>query len=423
MMFKKIRLKNGLRIILAPMAGARSATVLVLVQAGSKYETKDKNGISHFLEHLFFKGTKRRPTTLEIASELDSVGGSYNAFTSEEYTGYYVKVDAPHLDLALDIVSDIFLNSKLSQKDIEKERRVIVEEINMRQDVPMSYVFVLWNRLLYGDQPAGWDVIGTKETVMKLEQPDFIDYLKKHYLASKTIVCVAGRKERLEQVADKIKEYFKKIPSVQLRAKPAVLEKQSKPQLVIYFKKTDQCHLILGVRGYHALHKDRFALSLLSIILGGYMSSRLWLEIREKRGLAYYIHAVCEFATDTGFFGINAGIDNKRIEEAIKTILAEFKNVSLKGVTTKELIKAKNYVKGSTHLALESSDSVADFLAGQEVIKEEILTPEQFFNKIDDVSRQDIKRVAKDIFRPEKLNLALIGPFRDKNQLELILKL
>jgi len=422
-MFKKHTLSNGLRVILAPMEGACSVTVLVLVGTGSKYETKKINGISHFLEHMFFKGTKKRPTTMEIASVLDSVGGSYNAFTDKEMTGYWAKVDAKHLDLALDWVSDIFLNSKIEAQEVEREKGVILEEINMYLDTPMRYIGDVWEKLLYGDQPAGWMIAGEKETIRGLKQPQFLKYLASQYGAKNTIVVVAGNDKQVQDAKLKVQSFFKKIKAGNFKNKLKAIEKQNKSGLKVHFKETDQSHLILGCRGYNIFDKNRYVAALLGTILGGYMSSRLWTEVRERRGLAYYVRASHENYSDTGYLAASAGVDNIRIEEAISVIIDEFKKVKKEKIPEAEIKKAKDHIRGATLLSLESSDEVASYLGGQEILKKEILLPEEFFKKIEKVTAADLQRVARDIFRPEKLNLALIGPFKEKEKFEKLLKI
>lgn len=280
-MYKKTTLKNGLRIITVPMKNTRAITVLVLVGTGSKYETKDINGISHFLEHMFFKGTKKRPNTLKIAEVLDKVGGAYNAFTEKEFTGYWAKVDSKHTDLAIDWVSDNFLNLKIEEKEIKREKGTIIEEINMYLDTPMLHIGDLWEKLLYGDQPAGWLIIGEKEIVKRLKRKHFLDYSKNHYTAKNTIICVAGNINS-RTVERKIKDYFKNIRTISPKPKLKVIEKQNKPQSLILFKKTDQTHLALGVRGYGLFSPKKYAQALLATILGGFMSSRLFISIRER---------------------------------------------------------------------------------------------------------------------------------------------
>lgn len=414
-MFKKTILKNGLRIITVPQKSTETVTVLVLVGTGSKYETRDICGASHFLEHLFFKGTKKRPNSLAVAEPLDKIGGIYNAFTGEEYTGYFAKIENSQIELALDWVSDIYLNSLLPAKEIEKERGVIIEEINMYLDTPMIYIGELWKKILYGDQPAGWEVAGTKESVAKIKRTELLNYMESQYVASNTIICVAG-KIIPSQIINRIKKYFSKIKKTKPKFKTPVIEKQNKPQFLLFSKETDQAQLALGVRAYNLFHPQRYALELLAVILGGMMSSRLFEEIRTKLGIAYYVRTVVGNDSDTGYLVTSAGIDNKNIEKAILTILKEYKKISQRKVPIKELKKAKDNVKGRMALELESSDAQASFYAGQELLEKKTLTPEEIFAKIDKVTASDIQKVAKDIFRPEKLNLALIGPFKDKDK-------
>jgi len=420
-MFKKITLKNGLRIILVPQKSSQTVTVLVLVGTGSKYEKKDISGISHFLEHMFFKGTKERPSPLDVAQTLDEVGGMYNAFTSQEYTGYFAKVASGHFNLALDWVSDIFLNSTLPKKEIEKEKGVIIEEINMNYDNPMSYIQTLWLRLLYGDQPAGWDIAGTKEVVSKITRKRLLDYRKRQYVAEKTVVAVAGNFR--EEVAERaLKRYFSRTKTGRPMKKPEVVEKQNSPNVLVHFRQTDQSHLCLGVRAFNLSHPKRYTQEVLAVILGGMMSSRLFQKIRTELGIAYYINAVSEVDPDTGTLFTQAGLDNKNLEKGILAILDEYKRISQEKVPPRELKRAKEYIKGKTSLSLEASDARASFYAAQELLENRILTPEEIFRKIDRISQEDILELASEIFKPERLNLALIGPFKNKEKFQKLLK-
>jgi len=404
------------------MKSTKAVTVLVLVGTGSKYEKKEESGISHFLEHMFFKGTKKRPSTLKIAETLDRVGGVYNAFTGKEYTGYWAKVNSKHLNLALDWVSDILLNSKIGEKEIERERGVIIEEINMYLDNPQSYIGDLFEKLLYGNQPAGRLIIGKREIIRKFKRKDFLNYLNNHYSAKNTVICLAGKIDG-EKTLKKAKEYFKKIRVLEPEEKPDVIEKQKKSQVLVHFKKTDQTHLILGVRSVDLFSPSRYSQAILTTILGGNMSSRLFLAIREKEGLAYYIKTGAQAFTDTGYLATFAGVDNKRVERAISLILKEYKNLKEKEVKESELQKAKDYLRGTLTLALESSDALVSFYGIRELLEHKILTIEQVFAKIDDVTTQDVQKLANEIFQPEKLNLALIGPFRKKEKFEKLLKI
>ncbi|MBU2545252.1 insulinase family protein [Patescibacteria group bacterium] len=418
-MFKKTTLKNGLKIITVPQKGTQAVTVLVLVGTGSKYETKEISGISHLLEHLLFKGTKKRPSQISISEPLDRVGGIYNAFTGEDYTGYFAKVDARHFNLALDVISDIYLNSKIDSKEIQKEKAVIVEEINMYFDHPSSYVQSLWNRILYGDQPAGWDIAGTKKSVLGISRKQIVDYMKTQYTGNNTIVCIAG--DIPKDAEPKVKKYFSKISTKKIVNKSPVVEYQSQPEALVYYKNTDQTHFCLGVRGYDLDDPKRFALELLGSILGGMMSSRLFIKVREQLGLAYYVRTAVSADPDTGFLVTQAGVDNKRIDKAITVILEEYKKISQKKISADELKKAKDHYKGKMALLFEASDAQASFYGAQELLEKRILTPEQIYARINKVSINDILEVSKDIFKSEKLNLALIGPFKDKTRFQNIL--
>jgi len=421
--YQKFTFKNGLRLVTVPMKNTQAVTVLVLVGTGSKYETKDVNGISHFLEHMFFKGTKKRPNPLAISLDLDKIGGEYNAFTGQEQTGYYAKVDAKHIDVAIDWVSDIFLNSKIDAKEIEKEKGVIIEEINMYLDEPRRYVGTLWDKLLYSNQPAGWDVIGTKETVKSIKKNDFIKYLKEHYLSLNTVVVVAGKINNINKLKNDIKNKFSVINNQKPQNRSKVVYLQNEPKTLIHHKKTDQTHLCLGVRSYNIFHKDIYVLNVLASVLSGGFSSRMWINIREKRGLAYYVRASNYSDLDEGCFVTRAGVNNSKADEAVTEILKQYKIIKNKKISTQELKKAKDYIKGRAILGMELSDDLASFYGDQELFENKILTLEEKLAKIEAVTADDIQRVAKDIFKPEKLNLALIGPFKDKEKFKKLLKL
>jgi len=412
-MYRKTKLKNGLRIITVPQKGTKAVTVLILVKAGSKYENKDISGISHFLEHMLFKGTEKRKGPMEVAEELDNVGGEFNAFTGEEYTGYYAKVNYSNFDIALDWVSDIFLNSKIPSKELLKEKGVIVEEINMYRENPMMYIGDLWKQVLYGNQPAGWDIAGTRQSVSSIQRKDIKKYMDDHYVATNTIVCVAGNIDE-EKTIEKVKKYFSKINNNQPKEKIGVIERQNKPQIKTIYKKTNQTNIALGVRGYDMLHPHKITLDVMSVILGGSMSSRLFKEVREKLGAAYYVRTYNNSDTDTGSLVTFAGVDNKKLDKVIEAILKEYKKLTKIKVSNVELRKAKECIKGKIILKMESSDAQASFYGMQELLKNDIIPMEDIFKKIDNVTPEDIISVAKDIFKNEKLNMALIGPFKNK---------
>ncbi len=421
-MVRKTTLKSGLRIITIPQRSTKTVTVLVLVGTGSKYETKEKNGISHFLEHMFFKGTAKRPTPMEVAEALDQVGGQYNAFTGEDYTGYYAKVDATHFDLALDWVADIFLRSKLPSKEIQKEKGVVLEEMHMYYDMPSRHLDNLWMQLLYGDQPAGWNIVGTKQSITQLSRHDLKEYITRQYVALNTVICIAGNIKQREAVA-KARRAFAQILHANPVVKERVREEQHVPQLLLEWRKTNQTNSALGVRAYTPSDPKRFAQYLLAVVLGGMMSSRLFVEVREKLGLAYDISTTSESNPDTGYLVTTGGVKNDSAEKAIQAILKEYKRLKRVGISKTELTKAKEYEKGRMALELESSNAKANFYGMQELLRGEMLTPEQLYDRIHAVTPAQIQEVAQDIFRQEKLNLVVLGPHRDEAHFASLLKI
>ncbi|MEX2028970.1 MAG: pitrilysin family protein [Candidatus Paceibacterota bacterium] len=421
MKFSKKVLKNGLRIITVPMKDNPTVTVLVLVEAGSKYEDKKLNGISHFLEHMCFKGTTKRPGAVDISRELDSLGSQYNAFTAQEYTGYYAKSDARHFNQMLDIVSDVYLNSIFPERELQKEKGVIVEEINMYEDIPQRHVQDLMMKLLYGNQPAGWNIAGEKKNILDMKRDDMVAYKEAHYLPEATVLVVAG-KTTPRIVFEQVNKIFGKIPRGNKGRKVKTKEKQIAPQVLIKFKKTDQAHFVLGVRTYDLFSKKNAALSVLNGILGGGMSSRLFIKIREEMGAGYYVRAQNEVYTDHGFFQISAGVDNKRILEVLRAVLLECKKLKDHMVDEDELNKVKEHLIGNMKLSLELSDDIANFYGGQELLKRDIQPARQKAEKIRAVTASQIQALAKDIFQNRKLNLALIGPFEDKHKFLKVLK-
>lgn len=421
MRFKKTTLPNGLRIITVPMKDNPTVTVLVLVETGSKYETKEINGISHFLEHMCFKGTTKRPTNMIISEELDSIGAHYNAFTSHEYTGYYAKAEAKHFPKVLDVVSDIYLNPLFDEKEIEKEKGVISDEINMYEDLPNRKVGDVFMELMYGNQPAGWTIAGKKEVVRKFKRYDFLNYRKKHYVAKGTLVVVAGNINESKTISD-IKKKFAGVSTLPKGKKVKVKEAQASPKIALFNKETDQTHLILGVRSFGVHSKNNFALTVLSGVLSAGMSSRLFQKIRNEMGVGYRIGAGNDTYTDHGIFEVSTGVDNKRVAEVVSAIMAELKRLKEEKVPDVELKKVKDNLMGSMVLGLESSDSLAEFYGIQEVMRKPILKPSDIEKKINAVTSRDVQRVANLIFVDKSLNLALVGPSKDKGSLVSALK-
>ncbi|MEK7217663.1 MAG: pitrilysin family protein [Patescibacteria group bacterium] len=415
-------LDSGLRLVMVPMEGTKTVTVMVMVGTGSKYETKDINGISHFLEHMMFKGTEKRPGPLDISRELDGIGAQYNAFTDKEMTAYYAKSGSDKLDIIMDVIFDIYLNSKLEESGIQTERHVVVEEINMYHDEPRWIVANVLEKLLYGDQPAGWSIAGEKETILGLKNQQFVDYFNSHYIASNTVIGIAGDIDP-ETVKEKVQKYFENIRQGNKIEKLPATEKQSGSQTDVFYKTTDQTHFILGFRGFNMFDDRRYPLGVLASILGGGMSSRLFSEVREKRGLGYYVSASQETRTDTGFFEIDAGVNNDRAIEAVTVVMDELRKIKKDGVTEQELKRAIDRTIGSTALALEHSDFLAQNLGVSVLFENKVLTPEDELVKIKAVTLENIKSVIKEVFKEDRLNLALIGPFKDTEPFKKLLTL
>lgn len=422
--YHKHTLTNGLTLLAIPMPSVKSVTGLLLVGAGSRYEDKRINGLSHFLEHMPAKGTKKRPTALAIAEEIDSVGGENNAFTGKEYTGYYIKAAQTHLEMIVDVLSDMVLNPLLREKDIEKERGVILEEINMYEDMPPWKIGKNFERLLYGDTPLGRQTIGTKENIRKTRREDFVKFLAAWYRPENAVFAVAGGVEEA-QVKELVEEKFGEwsCDMGRIGRIGRIKDKQGKPEAAVEKKKTEQSHIVLGVRAYKREHPRRYALGVLATILGGGMSSRLFQEVREKRGLAYYVRAAAQRYRDVGYLAASAGVDKERIEEAIRVILGEFGKMREIRVKEKELKKAKEYLRGNLILNLEDSQEVAELYGSSWILERKVRTPEEILGKIDKVTAAEVQEVAREIFIEEKLNMAVIGPFEDKDRFKNLLQL
>lgn len=412
---------NGLRLLMVPFKEALSFQSAVLVNTGSEFETKKINGLSHFLEHMCFKGTEKRPSNFEIAKALDEVGGSYNAFTSNEVTGYWVKVASQHQDLALDLVADIFLHSQFPEKEIEKEKAVVKEEINMHQDLPQQHVWDLWQKLLYGNQPAGWPILGTKENIERFSRKDLLNYHQQQYRAQSTLIVVSG-KFSPKDVIKQVKHLFQEIPVGSGRQKRMTKEKQKQPQILQEERKTDQTHLIIGVRGINFFDPKRYALDLLDAVWDGGMSGILFQTIREKLGAAYYVKSIVSYNTDYGFWAVQAGINNNRLEEILTTLLKEWQRLSKILLSPQELKKAKNYLAGKIALSVENVHDIAYDYAFQKLLKNKIETPAQYLAKINSLSANDLRKVASFLLQPQKLNLSFIGPYHHSTKLLQILK-
>jgi predicted Zn-dependent peptidase len=404
------------------MKGAPSVTVMSLIEAGSKYETKEINGLSHFLEHMCFKGTERRPKAIDISKEFDAMGAQNNAFTSKEFTGYWGKAHPKNTDKLIDLISDMYLYPTLPADDLEREKGVIIEELNMYEDLPNRNVHDVFDELLFGDQPAGWSIIGSRENIRSFDRDDFVNYRKNLYVSNATALLVAGDVSAPD-IFKKIEKAFTGIPVGKKKPKQKVVEKQDKPAIRIKYKDTDQTHLVLGVRAFNVYDKRSSALRLMATILGGGMSSRLFQKMREQLGICYYAKAFADQLTDHGALVATAGVDSTRVEEGINGILEEFKKIRDEKVDAKELRKAKDYLIGNMYLGLESSDSLTEFYGLQEILNQKIKTPKEAEKEIEKVTANDIAKVAKSIIKNNGLNLAIVGKYNDPKRFEKILKI
>jgi predicted Zn-dependent peptidase len=413
--FERHTLPNGLRVLTAPMPQAQSVSCLIMLAAGSRYESPETAGIAHFSEHMFFKGTERRPTARTIAAEVDGIGGEFNAFTSKEYTGYYVKCAAESRDTALDVLVDMLRHSKFDSEEIDREKGVIIEEMNMYYDTPRDFIGSVYDELLYGEHPLGWDVLGHKETVEGATRDTFMGYLDRWYKPERIVVGVAGALG--DGLLDKIGELLGDLEPAPT-GEPDPAPQLNGAAVKVYSKQADQAHVCLGVPAYPLQHPDRYAIEVLRVVLGGGMSSRLFTEVRERRGLAYYIFAVNQAQTDTGTLVSQSGVDIKRIDDAVSTIVAEFRKAAAEPVPAEELDKARAYAKGRFVLQLETPHGTNLFGLRREVLEGQAVDPSEVLAAFDAVTADEVQRVAQDVVREGSLRLALIGPFDDAEHFE-----
>ncbi len=408
MKFERHVLQNGLRLVIVPMKDNPTATVMVMVEAGSKYETKDVSGISHFLEHLCFKGTVKRPSSLAISLSMDKIGASYNAFTNREYTGYYAKSSHEHLSHTFDVISDIYLNSTIPEKEVEKERGVIIEEIRMYNDEPQEVLADKFTELLYGDQPAGWLITGTEESVRGITRQNVLDYRARMYVPEATVVVVAGNVVPSE-VLKMTEAVFGALPARPKTAKLPVIQNQTAPAVVTIEKKLDQTHLVIGVRADDMYSKRNVSLRVLRAVLSGGMSSRLFQKLREELGVCYYARAEYHRLTDQGVFIVSAGVDPKRVSEALKAIMSELSRLIHEQVSDEELAKVKDWIVAKMYLGNETSDDFADFVAFREIFGFPIKTLKDVEEEIRAVTAEQVQEAARTIFKTEHLNLGITG--------------
>lgn len=420
MKFTKHKLKNGLRYILAPMRNTQAVSVMVLVGTGLMYEKKEENGLAHFLEHMCFKGTKMRPTSSHIAEEIDTLGARHNAFTGSYSTGYWAKGHKKNVGELIDLISDVYLNPTFPEGEIEKEKGVVIQEINMYEDDPSAKVSQVAGHLMYGDQAAGREIAGTKKSVASFKREDLVRYRNTHYTPENTLVVVAGSFKEVA-VADQIKSLF----SVMKKAKPPVLQpteiKQKDAAIKIHYKETDQTHFILSFHAPTMFAKGNTAVATLSTVLGESSSSRLFKKMREELGVCYYIGSSFQAGMESGAFAIYAGVANDRLEEAIHGIVTELRLVKEELASKKEFRRCKNLRLSGLVLGLETSNAVADRCAFQELYHKRIRTIEESTRRIERVTPEQVREAARDIFQSSKANLAIVGPHKNtKKLLELL---
>ncbi|KKQ65985.1 MAG: Processing protease [Candidatus Daviesbacteria bacterium GW2011_GWA2_38_24] len=420
-MYKIKTLPNGLTLITIHIPTLESVTTLLAVGAGSRYEARNINGISHFLEHMFFKGSKKYPSAEQIATMVDSIGAINNAATDKEVTLYWIKSASKHIELSSDILSSMLKEPLLESDEIEKEKGVIVEELRMFKDMPARYVWDLYENLQFGDQPLGWDIGGDEKTVMDLKRDDFLNYMNSLYKAENmALVYVGNLPENIEELAIK---YFADLQrGAKNSFKPYHWEEQKEPRVNIYYKKTDQVNLILGVEGYDREDDRRYAARVLGIILGEGMSSRLFNEIRMKRGFAYHVSAGHSSYHDTGNFAVFGGLKLEKVKEALKVILEQLEKASKEVVSLDELKKAKEMERGRVALRSESTNFLAEHFGVKFVLDRELETFDEYLAKIDAVTAEEVKQVAIDLFQSKKFNLQIIGPLENTDEFKLLLK-
>lgn len=418
-MYQKTTLKNGLRIITSEMPQMQSVATAIFIGAGSRYENKQNNGISHFLEHMMFKGTKKRPTTKDISQTIEGIGGILNGGTSIDWTYYWDIVPNRYFSLGIELLSDIIQNSLLDPKEIEKEKGVIIEEINMCLDDPQTYAGDLIHNLMWKGQNLGLTPLGTKKNIQKMERFDFVNYLKDLYQPSNIVISVAGKIEHTQAVKES-KKFFGNLKDTKIKKIKKIKEIQKKPAIHLYKKETNQVHLCLAAKTAKLNHFSdstfKTTFEILNTILGKGMSSRLWLEIREKRGLAYYIYSTVEDFAEVGDLTVSAGLNIDKVEEAIKMILNEFYRMKEEKVGEKELKKTKEFIKGILLLKTEDTRSMSSWYGLQELLYQPVQTPEEKIAEIDKITASDVQRAAREIFKTQKLNLAMIGPFEDEER-------
>ncbi|HEV2590614.1 MAG TPA: pitrilysin family protein [Gaiellaceae bacterium] len=418
--YERETLSNGVRVLTAPLPHAQSVACYIMLSAGSRFEHAENRGIAHFAEHMFFKGTKRRPSSRDLSSEVDGIGGEFNAFTSKEYTAYYIRCAGEQRDTALDVLVDMLRHSKFDPEELEREKGVILEEMNMYFDTPRDYVSSVYDQLMFGDNPLGWETLGTRDTIKATTRETFMDYLEQWYHPERIVVGLAGMVgddlvPRLEELLGDLEGAPTAKPA------PAQVERSAEPKVRVHSKDSDQAQVCLGVPSYALQHKDRYALQMLATVLGGGMSSRLFLEVRERRGLAYYVYGVNQSYTDAGTLFAQGGVDINRIDDAVTTIVEQFRKLADEEVPADELEKARALAKGRFVLQTESPNGLLLYGLRREVLEGRAAEPTELLAGLDAVTAADVQRVAQDVIGGEGMRLALIGPFDDVERFEKLL--
>jgi predicted Zn-dependent peptidase len=410
--FERQTLSNGLRVLTAPLPHAQSVACFVMLAAGSRYEHDRNRGIAHFAEHMFFKGTERRPTARDLATIVDGIGGEFNAFTSKEYTGYYVRCAGADRDTALDVLVDMIRHSKFDPEEVEREKGVILEEMNMYYDTPRDYISSVYEELMFGDNPLGWETLGTKETIRAATRETFLDYVGEWYTPNRMVVGVSGMTgENLLPMLESLLGDTSGNGSHGVP--PADVDRGAQPEVRVHKKDSDQAQICVGVPSYPLEHPDRYALQLLATVLGSGMSSRLFLEVRERRGLAYYVYGLNHSYTDAGSLFAQAGVDLARVDEAVQVTVEQFRQLAEEKVPSDELEKARSLAKGRFVLQTETPQGLILFGLRREVLEGEAVEPEELLAGLDAVTAEDVQRVAQDVIGRGGLRLAVIGPFDD----------
>lgn len=407
--FKKHILPNGTRLIVSPNDQTEAVTVLILVGVGGRYENDRQKGISHFLEHLFFKGSKNRPSAFEISRELDSIGANYNAFTGEEYTGFYVQSSRKDADRAFGVISDMFLNPLFDGQEIEREKGVIIQEANMYHDMPQAYVQVINQKQMFGDHPLGFDLVGDPDNIKATTREDIVAYHDQGYLPERTIVAVCGNIENLN-LQEKISELFSRQLSEKNEAPLAFQKEKVDNRLKEEVRDVDQAHLVISYLSPSKTDERRYALSLLNTIMGAGMSSRLFTQIRERRGLAYYVRSSTTGFLDTGMFSISAGVKPDSLAETVKITTQEISDLLSNGPSSEELERAKGNLRGSLAISMEDSLEIASFGAEDMLYFDRIRSLQEIIEKVEQVQKQDIIDIAKEVFNQERMGISIIGP-------------